>query len=181
MNSALVLIDMQNDYFKGGKNELYQPELAASNARRALDYFRNKGFPVYHVQHINISEEADFFLPDTMGAEIHASVKPQQGEKVSIKHAPNSFFDTGLADELMKNHIDHLTVCGMMTHMCIDTTVRAARDLGFSTTVLHDACTTKDLSWDKTSIPAQIVHRTIMASLQGTFAKVISADEFINQ
>lgn len=68
---------------------------------------------------------------------------------ISIKHAPNSFFDTGLAD------------------------------LGFSTTVLHDACTTKDLSWNKTSIPAQIVHRTIMASLQGTFAKVISADEFI--
>lgn len=179
MNSALILIDLQNDYFKGGKNELYQPELAASNARHILDYFRYKDLPIYHVQHINISNEKGFFLPNTIGAEIHAIVKPQPGEKVYIKYAPNSFFETGLADELTKNQIDHLVICGMMSHMCIDTTVRAARDLGFTTTVLHNACTTKALSWDQTSIPAQVVHGVIMASLEGAFAKVLTVDEFI--
>lgn len=179
MNNALIIIDIQNDYFKSGKNELYQPELAALQAKRTLDYFRNKGLPVYHVQHINIREGATFFLPDTSGAEIHTSVKPYQGEKVFVKHVPNSFFDTGLADELAKKQIDHITVCGMMSHMCIDTTVRAARDFGLTTTVLHDACTTKDLKWGQTMIPAQIVHNTIMASLHGIFANVISAEEFL--
>jgi hypothetical protein len=57
--------------------------------------------------------------------------------------------------------------------------VRAARDFGFTTTVLHDACTTKDLVWDQTVIPAETVHKTFMASLQGIFAKVVSADEFL--
>jgi len=179
MNNALILIDIQNDYFKGGKNELYKPELAATNASRVLDYFRKKGLPVYHVQHINTREGATFFLLDTVGAEIHASVKPSQGEKVFIKHVPNSFFDTSLADELTVNQIDHLTVCGMMSHMCIDTTVRAARDMGFSITVMEDACTTKDLTWDKSVIPASKVHNTIMASLQGMFAQVLTIDEFL--
>jgi len=178
MNRALILIDIQNDYFKGGKNELYKPEPAASNAKRVLEFFRNNSLPVYHVRHINIREGATFFLPDTLGAELHASVKPYRGEKVFVKHVPNSFFDTGLADELTNERIDHITVCGMMSHMCIDTTVRAARDLGLTTTVLHDACTTKDLSWGETVIPAQIVHNTIMASLQGTFAQVLSTEEF---
>ncbi len=179
MNRALIIIDIQNDYFKDGKNELYQPEQAALQAKRTLDYFRNKGLPVYHVQHINIREGAPFFLPDTLGAEIHASVKPQRGEKVFVKHAPNSFFDTGLADELTKKMIDHIIVCGMMSHMCIDTTVRAAQDFGLTTTVLHDACTTKDLVWKKITIPAPIVHDTIMASLHGIFANVISTEEFL--
>jgi len=179
MKSALILIDIQNDYFKDGKNALHQPEQAAIQAKRTLDYFRKRGLPVYHVQHINKEEGASFFLPDTVGAEIHASVKPQRGEKVFVKHAPNSFFDTGLADELAKKQIDHITVCGMMSHMCIDTMVRAARDFGLTTTVLHDACTTKDLKWGQTMIPAQIVHNAFMASLHGIFANVISTEEFL--
>ncbi|HYE69230.1 MAG TPA: cysteine hydrolase family protein [Anaerovoracaceae bacterium] len=178
MNRALILIDIQNDYFKGGKNELYMPEHAATNASRVLEYFRNKGLPVYHVQHINIREGATFFLPDSSGVEIHACVKPYQGEKIFIKHVPNSFFNTGLADELKAKQIDHLTVCGMMSHMCIDTSVRAAKDMGFSMAVLEDACTTKDLIWDNSVIPASMVHNTIMASLQGIFAQVLTVDEF---
>lgn len=178
MKSAIIIIDIQNDYFVGGRNELHRPERAASNAKRVLDYYRNKGLPVYHVQHINTREGATFFLPDTVGAEIHVSVKPIPGEMVFIKHVPNSFYDTSLADELAKNHINHITVCGMMSHMCIDTTVRAARDFGLTVTVLHDACTTRDLIWDNNLIPASTVHNTIMASLQGIFAKVVSTEEF---
>lgn len=181
MNRAMILIDIQNDYFKGGRSELYQPEIAAQNAGRVLNYYRINGLPVYHVQHINTREGALFFLPDTEGAEIHASVKPSAGEKVFVKHVPDSFFNTGLADELILNQIDQITVCGMMSHMCIDTTVRAARAFGFTTTVLHDACTTKDLIWDQAVIPAETVHKAFMASLQGIFAEVISTDDFLKK
>jgi nicotinamidase-related amidase len=179
MNSAIIIIDIQNDYFKDGRNELYQPEKAAENAVRALDHYRNKGLPVYHVQHINTRAGSTFFLPDTAGTEIHEMVKPLAGEKVFVKHVPNSFFNTGLADELIRKQIDQITVCGMMSHMCIDTTVRAAQDFGFTTTVIHDACTTKDLVWDQTVIAAETVHRAFMASLQGIFASVVSTDDFL--
>lgn len=179
MNSAIILVDIQNDYFAGGKNELHLPEEAANHAKQALDFFRRANLPVYHIQHINTREGATFFLPDSEGAEIRQIAAPLPDEKVFIKHAPNSFLNTGLADELSKNNIQQLIICGMMSHMCIDTTVRAAQDYNFAVTVLEDACTTKDLSWDGKVIPAETVHNTIMASLNGTFAKVLKTDRFL--
>jgi nicotinamidase-related amidase len=179
MKSAIILIDIQNDYFKGGRNELFQSERASENAGRAMDYYRSSGMPVYHVQHISTREGATFFLPDTEGVEIHDSVRPMTGEQVFVKNVPNAFFNTGLADELIHKNIGKITICGMMSHMCIDTTVRAAREFGFKVTVLHDACATKDLVWEQTVIPAEMVHKAFMASLQGVFANVISTDEFI--
>lgn len=172
MNSAIILIDIQNDYFPGGRYELYQTEQAAANAKQALHFFRSNGLPVYHVQHISLQEGASFFLPGTAGAEIHQSVKPEPEEKVFVKHAPNAFFQTGLADALVSRQIGHIVVCGMMTHMCIDTSVRAARDHGLSVMLLQDACTTRDSIWGGKIIPAATVHDTFMASLHGSFAQV---------
>lgn len=179
MKHAIILIDIQNDYFENGRNPLFCPKKAAYNAGRALDYCRRNKFSVYHVRHISLKEEATFFLPETFGSEIYESVKPFANEKVFIKNTPNSFFHTGLAEELAEKKIDHITVCGMMSHMCIDTSVRAARDLGINTVVLQDACATKDLIWDNKVIPAATVHDTIMASLQGTFAQVMMTEIFI--
>ncbi len=177
MNEALILIDIQNDYFIGGKNVLFQAEQAAFRAKLVLDYWRQCAYPVYHVKHINPEKERGFFIENTIGAEINDAVKPLEREKIIVKHAPNSFYKTSLMDELKEKQIVRLTVCGMMSHMCIDTTVRAARDLGFETTLIQDACATKDLIWHKTMIPASTVHYTFMAALQGGFAKVVSAEE----
>ncbi|AGK96102.1 cysteine hydrolase family protein [Clostridium pasteurianum] len=179
MKSAIILIDIQNDYFECGKNELYLPKQAVVYAKQALDFYRMNGLAVYHVQHISIQQGATFFLPNSTGAEIHQSVLPKAGEKVFVKHTPNAFLKTGLSEELLQNNIHHIVICGMMSHMCIDTTVRAAHDLGFLVTVLEDACTTKDLLWHGTAIPAQIVHNTFMASLNGVFAQVMQTDKFL--
>ena len=85
--------------------------------------------------------------PGTEGVEIHESVAPLDGETVISKEHPNSFRDTVLEDELRKAGVDELVVCGMMTSMCVDATVRAAVDLGFDTTVAHDACATCELDF----------------------------------
>ena len=178
MKIALVLIDIQNDYFDGGKNPLNNSEKAAQNARTALNLFRNKNLPIFHIQHINLYNGATFFLPETIGNEIHNIVKPLPEEKVFIKHSPNSFFQTGLHENLLKNNIDRIIFCGMMSHMCIDTTVRAAKDYGlYEVFVLSDACTTKDLMWENETILGCDVHKTFMASLQGTFAKIITTND----
>lgn len=177
---ALIIIDIQNEYFKGGKRELFQPEAAADNAKRLLDHFREKNRPVFFIQHISTQEGATAFLPGSNGADIHSSISPGTKECVLVKHAPNSFYQTGLSERLMEMGIHHLVICGLMSHMCIDTTVRAARDFGFTVTLIHDACTTMDLTWNSQVIPAQTVHNVFMAALSGSFAKVISTDEYLS-
>jgi nicotinamidase-related amidase len=179
MDSAIVLIDIQNEYFKGGKRELCAPDEAAKNAARALESFRGRGFPVFHVRHVNAAPGAGSFLPGSFGAEIHESVSPLAGETVVEKHYPSAFLRTGLYDGLKSKGINHIVVCGMMSHMCIDTSVRAAQDYGLSVTVLEDACATRDLSWGGETIPARTVHNAVMASLNGTFARVVRTDEFL--
>ncbi|WP_242949710.1 isochorismatase family protein [Clostridium pasteurianum] len=118
-------------------------------------------------------------MPNSIGVKIHQSVLPQAGEKVFVKHSLNAFLKTGLSEELLRNNILHIVICGMMSHMCIDTTVRAAHDLGFLVTVLEDACNTKDLLWNGAAITAQMVHNTFMASLNGVFAQVMHTDKFL--
>ncbi len=182
MKTALIIIDIQNDYFEGGKHELFHPVEAAQNAEKVLNAFREKKLPVFHVQHIMDFEGAPFFQKGTKGAEIHDLVKPIDSpyEKLVIKAAPNSFLNTILKGELDKADINDVVICGMMTHMCVDTTVRACADYGINVTLISDTCTTCDLEYNNTVIPAQVVNDTYMASLAQGFANVVTAQIFLN-
>jgi len=177
MARALVLIDIQNDYFPGGRHELVGPERAAANAARVLERFRAGGEPVLHVQHVWEGEGAEFFEPGTAGVEIHEAVRPDGGEPVIQKHHPNSFIETDLEQRLRDAGVTDLVVAGMMTSMCVDATVRAAADLGFGCTVVHDACATLDLEFDGRTIPAASVHGAFLAALGDGYATVTSADD----
>lgn len=180
MNTALLIVDIQKDYFSGGRMELVGADKASKEARRILAFFRENGLPVFHVQHISTRVDAAFFLPDTEGISIHDSVAPLSDEIVIRKHFPNSFRDTGLQEILQEKGIQRLVICGMMSHMCIDATVRAAFDHGYTCIVVHDACATRALSFSGVEIPAQHVHGAYMAALNAVYAKVLSADEVIN-
>ncbi|EOP50298.1 MULTISPECIES: cysteine hydrolase family protein [Bacillus] len=176
MKTALVLIDIQNDYFPNGKMELSKPLETVQYAKQVLDFFRDKKRPIFHVQHISTKENATFFLPNTEGAEIHQEVKPLEEEYLIQKHFPNSFRDTKLLKVLQKENIDTLVICGMMTHMCIDATVRAANDLGFHCIVIENACTTKDLAFQENIIPAQQVHRSFISALNNVYAEITTSN-----
>lgn len=180
MNTALLIVDIQKDYFSGGRMELVGADTASEQARRILAFFRERKLPVFHVQHVSTRADAAFFLPDTEGVSIHDSVAPLSDEIVIRKHFPNSFRDTGLQEILQGKGIQTLVICGMMSHMCIDATVRAAFDHGYTCIVVHDACATRALSFSGVDIPAQHVHGAYMAALSAVYAKVLSADEVIN-
>ncbi|MCM2288189.1 MAG: cysteine hydrolase [Sulfuritalea sp.] len=177
MSTALLVIDIQNDYFPGGAMELVDSSEAGEQARKLIEAFRGKSLPVIHVQHIATRPGASFFVPDTKGVEIHPSVVPRDGETVIRKNFPNSFRDTPLLQHLRDNKITRLVIAGMMTHMCIDSTVRAAGDLGFECVLAHDACATRSLSFGGTTVPAATVHAAFLAALNGLFARVQAADE----
>lgn len=179
MKTALLIIDIQNDYFPGGKMELEESEQAASAALRLLAAFGKNKWAVHHVQHINTRPKSTFFLPDTPGAEIHRTVQPLDGEPVVIKHYPNSFRETSLLDNLKQDNVSSLLICGMMSHMCVDATVRAAFDYGFNCIVAHDVCATRELTFNEVSVPAKQVHASYMAALGAVYAQTMGVDEIL--
>jgi len=179
MNLALVLIDIQNDYFENGTNTRVGSDKAGKNARLILEKFRSTELPIVHIQHIATSPTATFFRPNTIGAEIHDSVKPLAHEKVVVKHFPNGFRETDMLDYLKSKSITDLVVCGMMTHMCVDATTRAAKDLGFNITLIGDACATKDLEIHGERVAAKDVHNSFLAALNNTYANVIATEQYL--
>ncbi|HEX9079208.1 MAG TPA: cysteine hydrolase family protein [Desulfuromonadaceae bacterium] len=179
MSTALILIDIQNDYFPGGRMELAGSTEAAAAAARLLTGFRQTRWPVFHIRHLSTRPNATFFLPDTPGCEIHGSVLPLPEEPVIIKHYPNAFRETDLLDRLKAAGIDRLLLCGMMTSMCVDATTRAAFDLGFSCTVAGDACATRDLAFEGETVPARHVHGAFLAALGAVYADIRHTDAIL--
>jgi len=177
MTRALLIVDIQNDYFLGGKMELEGTEPASLRAGELLAAFRKRGLPVIHVQHISVRPGATFFLPDTDGVKIHDNVAPAAHETVIQKHFPNSFRDTGLLEHLKQTGVGELVIAGMMTHMCVDATTRAAADFGFPCVLAHDACATRSLSFGPTRVPAEHVHCSFVSALSGAYATVKSASD----
>lgn len=179
MSKALIIIDIQNDYFQAGACELVNPMEASLKAKEVLEYFRKKDMPIFHIQHINVRKGATFFLPNTKGVQIHENVKPLENEIIIEKNFPNSFLETNLELELEKQNIKELIICGMMSHMCVDSTTRAAFDMGYDCIVIHDACTTKDLEFFGKKIKASVVHDSFMSALGSFFARVVSVEDIL--
>lgn len=179
MKKALLIIDIQNDYFEKGAMALVGPDEACSKAGLLLKRFREEKLPVIHIQHIAARPEAGFFLPDTEGAEIHETLQPLSDEKLIIKHYPNSFRETDLLEYLKEKQITDLVICGMMTHMCVDATTRAAKDYGFNITVIGDACATKDLEYNGESVRASEVQKSFLAALNYFYSTVQTTEHFL--
>ena len=180
MARALLIIDIQRDYFPGGAYPLAEPDGAARTARRVLDAFRAAGEPVVHLQHVWDASDATFMRPGTEGVEIHPAVEPVAGERVLEKAAPNGFVGTPLEQHLRAAGVDELVVGGMMSSMCVDATVRSAAERGFTVTVVHDACAAPDLEFGGTAIPGASVHGAFMAALGDGYATLASSQEVVS-
>lgn len=176
---ALVLIDVQNDYFPGGRWPLDGMDAAADNAAKVLAAARTSGDLVVHVRHEFPTAEAPFFAPNSKGAQIHPKVSAANGEPVVLKHHVNSFRETDLESILDRHQVEDVVICGAMSHMCVDAGVRAASDLGYGCTVVHDACATRDQEFGSTIVRAGDVHAAFMAALGFGYTKVVSTGEYL--
>ncbi|MGC8489384.1 MAG: cysteine hydrolase family protein [Clostridia bacterium] len=178
---ALLLIDIQRDYFPGGKMALYEPARAATAAGLLLERFRRRGRPVIHVQHHAVRPGSGFLVAGSSGVEPWTTVRPAGDEPVIIKHFPNSFRETELRDVLDRLRVKTLAVGGMMTHMCVDATVRQATDYGYEVLVAGDACATRELAFEGRSVPAPDVHAAFLAALDGSYGRVVSTEALLDQ
>ena len=172
MKEALLIIDVQNDYFPNGACELVGAYEAENKIKSLIEESRRINRPIIYIQHINPPDDT-FFIEGTFGCEISERIKPQADDKVIVKYYPNSFLETDLNSYLKENGIGKLIVCGMMTHMCVDTTVRAAMDYGYEVDLVADGCATMDLEISGEIIPAETVQKTFLASLNGIFANIV--------
>jgi nicotinamidase-related amidase len=168
--TALLIVDIQEFYFPGGRMQLANPEIAGMNAGLLLDHFRKNQMPVYHVRHN--------FEP---GGDIHPYVKPLEDEPVISKDQVNAFTETALLELIQADSVEQLVLCGMQTHMCLEAAVRAASDLGFSCLVASDACATRALQYGEHIISAENVHYSTLSTLQGTYARVLTTDAIIRE
>ncbi len=175
MKAALVLIEMQNDYFPGGRMPLEESVEVGRKVQDVLGFYRAKKLPIMHIQQISTRPNATHFLPCTRGVEFYAATQPEKSETVIRKHYPNSFKDTNLLAFLQKQGIEHIVIAGMMTHMSIEATTRAAYDLGITCTVLMDGCTTMSLEFNHMLVPMQTVHYAFLGALSPLYATTVSA------
>jgi nicotinamidase-related amidase len=177
--TALILIDIQNDYFPGGMWPVAKMDSVSGNAAKLLARFRAAGDMVVHLRHEIPSDQAPFFRPGSVGAQIHASVAAQGDEPVLLKHKPSSFIGTDLLDRLQAGGITRVVICGAMSQMCIDATSRAAADLGFEVVVIEDACGAKEMEFGGVTLSAEQVHAAFMAPLAMSYGTVTGTADFL--
>lgn len=145
MSKALIVIDLQNDYFPDGKFPQWHPEETLANVERAIEQARAKGVPVIHVQHIADASRgiAPFFNAGTPGVEIHPRILAAAPDApVVVKHFADAFHDTTLKATLDALGATELLVCGMMTQNCVTHTAISKAAEPYAVTVLSDCCTT---------------------------------------
>lgn len=176
-NSALVLIDCQNTY-REGVMQLEGVEPALVECQRLLQRYRDAGRPVIHIQHDG-GAGSPYDINDRIGT-IADVVAPQAGEPVVVKNYPSSFEKTNLDDVLKGLGVEDLTVAGFMTHMCVNSTARAAFNHGYRPTVVGNATATRSLPNPSGGVvSAKELHEASLVALNDMFAVVVPAAEKI--
>ena len=163
--TAFLIIDIQNDYFKGGAMQLENSEKSGEKAGKLLSYFRKNGVTVIHIRHENTNDMAGFFLPGTNGAKIHKCVTPKAGETVILKHFPDSFMETELEDLLKKTNIKHLVISGMQSNVCVRATTLKALEKKYTVTVAEDTLAAVN----------QATHKSAVEEISKAGAKITSS------
>ncbi|MFA5253479.1 MAG: cysteine hydrolase family protein [Methanoregula sp.] len=178
MKQALLVIDVQNEYFTGAIPVTY-PAGSLANITRAMDHAHDAGIPVAVIQHTNPAPDAPAFGKGTPGWELHREIKKRHADIVIEKNLPGSFTGTDLEAWLKENGIATVTIAGYMTQMCCDTTARQAFHRGYTVNFLSDATGTLSVTNAAGSVSAEELHRAILVTQQMRFSTVMTTAEWI--
>jgi len=179
MKRALLVIDVQNEYFTGGLPITY-PQDSFENILRAIEAARENNIDIVIVQHTAPQKDSQTFVKGKKGWQLHAKIQEIKYSHLIEKNLPGSFTNTDLEKWLNDQAIDTITICGYMSQMCCDTTARQGLHLGFSVEFLSDATGTLNVTNEAGSVTAEELHRAVLVTQAMKFSKVLSTDEWVN-
>lgn len=176
---ALMLIDVQRGFLDTSPSALQNLRSATENAARLLDHARASGDLPIHVHNAPVGGHPPYLSAAREAVGMSARLQPVEREPVILKRSANPFTNTDLHGLLADRGVSEVAICGALSHLCVDTAARAARDLGYGVTVIHDACATHDLNFRGATVPADQVHAAFMAALEAAVAQTVSTRDFI--
>lgn len=180
MNRALLVIDVQNEYFTG-KVKITHPPGSLDNILKIMDCARANGIPIAVVQHTAPQKDSPVFRKGTEGWDLHPEIACRKHDHLVEKNLPGSFTGTDLESWLRANQVDTVVICGYMTQMCCDTTARQAFHRGFAAEFIADATGTLAISNSAGSVTAEELHRAILVTQAMRFSKVLTAGQWIER
>lgn len=177
MKKALLVIDVQNEYFTG-KLKVTYPSNSLDNILNVMDYAKENNMIIIIVQHTAFSGET--FVKDSNEWEIHPEILKKSYDYHIEKIKPSSFHKTNLEEILEKENIEGVVISGYMTQMCCDTTAREAFHKGYEVEFLSDATGTIDVSNKIGTISSKDLHNATLITQSLRFSNVLSSKELMN-
>lgn len=175
--TAIIVIDIQNEYFPGGKLPVPDGQRVLEKNQQLLNFARSHTMPIFFVQHLG-SPDGPLFAEGSGFDDFHAKLQPYTGDRVIRKATPSAFVGTDLEAQLNALGIKQLIVSGLMTHMCVSSTARDAVPKGFSVIIPDDACATRDVDgWDGNVLSHQQLHYAALTAVGDVFAEVMSTTQ----
>jgi nicotinamidase-related amidase len=179
MSRALLVIDVQNEYFSGAL-PITHPAGHLEQILRVMDAAEGR-IPVVVIQHTFTQPDKPFFQRGTPAWQLHPEVAGRPRDVLFEKNLPGSFTKTGLEDWLREREVSTVTIAGYMTHMCCDTTARQAVHRGFNVEFLSDATGTLPLANAAGQVTAEELHRSILCAQQMLLSEVLPSSDWVRR
>lgn len=178
--TGLLVIDIQNEYFPGGKMVIPDGMKALNNSKKLVEFAHQKGIPVWFVHHVG-AKGGPLFAEGSVFAEFHKDLQPTKDDRIITKATPSAFVGTDLEQQLKAKGIKQLIVTGLMTHMCVSTTSRDAVPKGFSVIIPEDATATRSIDDSRGGvIDHQLLQRAAIAGVADVFAEIRTTQEVLD-
>jgi nicotinamidase-related amidase len=178
MKKALLVIDVQNEYFTGNLKVTYpNPAVSLSNILKVMDQAKQIGMPIIVIQHTENSGTT--FVKNTESWDLHPALLTKTYPYRIEKTKPSSFYETNLENILQKEAVQGLVIVGYMTQMCCDTTAREGFHKGYSVEFLADATGTINVSNAVGTISGEALHKAALITQSLGFSRVLSTKQWL--
>jgi nicotinamidase-related amidase len=180
MGRALLVIDVQNEYFAGGALPITHPVGHLEQILQVMDRAATQ-VPTVVIQHHFPQPDKPFFQKGTPGWELHPAIAARPRDLLLEKTMPGSFTGTDLEAWLREQGVTTLAIAGYMSHMCCDTTARQAVHRGFEVEFLRDATGTLPLSNSAGEVTAEELHRSVLCAQQMLLSEVLDTETWLTR